>query len=128
MTLTSSLSSIPLRWSMAADAAVCAVTGLLVLLLAEPIARWTDLPVALLRVGGLLLVPYVIFLAIALRRETISRSAASIAIGVNIAWAVGCVAVLLSNRADPNALGVTFALVQAVGVLALAVVQRAGMR
>jgi hypothetical protein len=128
MALTHPLSGIPLRSSLAADAMVCATTGLMTIVFAAPLADLTDLPANLLRVAGLLLMPYVAFLAALVRRTSIPERAASVAIGVNIAWAVGCGAVLLSDRVQPNGVGVAFILVQAGGVLVIAAIQRAGMR
>jgi hypothetical protein len=49
-------------------------------------------------------------------------------VSVNAAWVVASVALLVSGSVSPNALGVTFVLVQAVAVAALADVQYFGLR
>jgi hypothetical protein len=118
--------AIPVRWTLIADAVVCAVLGLLALGTAGPIADLTDLPVTLLRVAGILLVPYVIYLAVIVRRNLISPATVRVAVIVNLFWAAGSFAVLFSDRVEPNATGITFILVQAVGVLIFAALQHLG--
>jgi hypothetical protein len=128
MMLTHSLKTIHLRWTLTADALVCAATGLLVLAFAGPLADAFDLPAALLRVAGLVLVPYVAFLILLVRRVEIPAAGVRAAIAINIVWAIGCLAVLLGGWVAPNALGVAFILVQAAGVLLLAELQFLGLR
>jgi hypothetical protein len=128
MMLTAPLKTIPLRLTLTADAIVCAATAALMLAAAGPLADLLDLPANLLRVGGLLLVPYVAFLVAMLRRNRIPASGVGAAIATNLAWAAGCVGVLLSGQVEPNAVGVAFILVQVVAVLALADLQAIGLR
>jgi hypothetical protein len=123
-----SLRTLPLRWTLAADAIVCSATGLPVLAFAGPLADALDLPATLLRVAGLLLVPYVAFLVMLVRRAGIPASGVWAAIAINIGWAIGCLAVLTGGWVDPNALGVAFVLVQAAGVLVIAELQYLGLR
>jgi len=128
MMLTHSLKTIPLRSVLVADAVVCGASSLLALAGAGVLADSLDLPAALLRAAGLLLIPYVAYLAVLVRRDPLPASGVWGAIGVNVAWAVGCLAVLLSGQVAPNALGVAFVLVQVAAVLLFAELQLLGLR
>jgi hypothetical protein len=128
MMLTHSLRTIPLRLTLLADAAVCAATGALMVAGAGPLADLLDLPADVLRGAGLLLVPYVAYLAVLLRRDRIPAAGVRAAIATNLAWAIGCVALLFSGQVAPNALGVAFVLVQVAAVLVFAELQLAGLR
>lgn len=123
MNMSPAFATSSLRRIIAADAAICAATSLLMVFGAGPIADLTGLPVALLRIAGLVIVPYVVFLIALLRRDPVPRNGALAATGINLAWAVGCVAVLASGKTDPNGLGVVFILVQMAAVLLFAVLQ-----
>lgn len=128
MMLTHSLKTVPLRLTLLADSVVCAATSALMLAGAGPLADLLDLPASLLRGAGLLLVPYVAYLAVLLRRDRIPAGGLRAAIGINLAWAIGCVALLLSGQVTPNALGVAFVLVQVAAVLVFAELQLVGLR
>lgn len=117
-----------LRPILLADAVVTGVTGLLMLLAARPLANLLDLPTALLRGAGLVLMPYVGVLLWLASRETTPRQAAWSVVAANIAWAVGCAVLLLGDWVDPNGLGIAFVVIQIVAVLAFADLQVLALR
>ena len=120
--------SLELRPILLADAVVTGATALLMLAGASPLADLLDLPTALLAGAGAVLAPYVAFLLWLARREEPPRGAVLAVIGANIAWAVGCIAMLFSGQVEPNALGVAFVLIQAVAVLVFADLQYLTLR
>lgn len=127
MTLTP-FSTIPVRYSLIADAVICGALGTLAIAAAGPLADAMHLPANLIRGAGILLVPYVAYLAYIVSRNLINTVTIRVAILVNVLWAVGCAFVLLSGLVDPNALGVAFIVVQAVGVLLIGAAQHVGER
>ena len=62
------------------------------------------------------------------RRDVLPRTGVWAVIVSNVAWAVDCVALLLTGWIDPTLLGVAFILVQAVVVAAFAELQVVGLR
>jgi hypothetical protein len=128
MTLTPSLRLPALRWLLAVDTITCTAAGLLMILAANPLADATDLPVNLLRITGLVLVPYVFFLIVLVTRETIPWNGAAAVVGINAAWVAASIGILISGLATPNGFGVLFVLAQAAGVLLLAVLQYVRLR
>ena len=59
-----------LRYALLADAVASGATGLLLIAGADLLTGLVGLPVALMRESGLLLVPYVAFVAVVGTRET----------------------------------------------------------
>jgi hypothetical protein len=95
---------------------------------ASPLADLLDLPAALLAGAGAVLAPYVGYLLWLATREAIPRTGVLLAIGANILWALGCVALLAGGWIESNALGAAFVLVQAVAVLVFADLQALALR
>lgn len=104
--------SLSIRPVLLAEAAIGGPAALLMLIGASPLADLLDLPAGLLAGAGAALVSYVAFLLWLSRRDHSPRPAVTFAIGVNIAWAIGCVALLVSRWVEPNALGTAFVLIQ----------------
>lgn len=123
MTLTSSIPLPSLRWLLWADAVTCTAAALLMTVGASPLADATDLPVNLLRVAGLILLPYVAFLAMIATRQRIPTVGAAFVVGANLAWVAGSLVVLLVGHIAPNSVGIAFVLAQAAAVLLLAELQ-----
>lgn len=123
MRTSPTLETSALRSILLVDATVCAAASILMIAGARLIADITDLPPALLRIAGLVIIPYVVFLVALTRREPIPRRGTKAAIGVNLAWAAGCLAILVNGQADPNGPGVAFVLTQAAAVLVFAVIE-----
>ncbi|MCX8004828.1 MAG: hypothetical protein N2688_07700 [Burkholderiaceae bacterium] len=122
----SNQTSVFLRRALAADAIVSAATALLMLFGAPLLADLLRLPETLLRFAGLALLPYVAFVAYAIRRP--ARGAVWTVIACNVAWAAGCAWLIASGWIAPNALGTAFVVVQAVAVLVFAELQYLGLR
>jgi hypothetical protein len=113
---------------MWADAASCLGTGALQLALAEPMARWTGLPAPLLAATGAFLVAYAALAAWIARRSPTPRALIGLVVLGNFAWALGCVALMLSGALPLSNLGMAWLIVQAVVVVALAELQWLGLR
>ncbi len=86
------------------------------------------MPASLLRIAGLVLLPYAAFVAMLARRDVLSRGAVWAVVAGNAIWAVDCVALLFTGWIDPSLLGVAFILVQALVVAAFAELQVVGLR
>jgi len=117
------LERVSVRSAILADATVSGAAGLLMLVAANPLGDLLDLPVMLLRIAGLIIVPYVGFLVFVATRSRIVTTSAWAVIGANLLWTAGSIIVLLSGHVDPNALGVVFVLVQAAVVALFAELQ-----
>jgi hypothetical protein len=117
-----------LRLALIADAAASGATALLMLAGAGLIAGLLGLPVGLLRYAGLILVPFVAFVAYVGTRPEIPRGAAGAIVVVNFAWVAASVALLVSGAVTPTMLGYAFVLVQALAVGVLAELQWIGLR
>src|SRR5207253_2764443 len=86
------------------------------------------LPSALTREAGLLLVPYVAFVAFVGTREVISRPAVQTTIALNVLWVAGSVGLLASGWVAPTMLGYAFVVGQAAVVAVFAELQFIGLR
>lgn len=126
--MTFTLPSNLLRLALIADAAASGATALLMLAGASLIAGLLGLPADLLRYAGLILVPFVAFVAYVGTRPEIPRGAAGAIVVVNFAWVAASVALLVSGAVAPTVLGYAFVLVQAVAVGVLAELQWIGLR
>lgn len=122
----SKVHSVLLQRALAADAIVSAATAALMIAGGERLAEFLSLPASLLRFAGLLLLPYIAFVAYALKRS--SRASVFVIIGANVAWAAACALLLASGSVAPNAFGVAFVIVQAVAVLLFAELQYVGLK
>ena len=117
-----------LRYVLLADGLASGATGLLMIAGAGPLEGLLGLPSALTREAGLLLVPYVAFVAFLGTREMISRTAVQTAIAINVAWAVASIGLLLMDYVAPTALGYAFVVSQAAVVVVFAELQSIGLR
>ncbi|HEY0735948.1 MAG TPA: hypothetical protein VGD69_13630 [Herpetosiphonaceae bacterium] len=116
-----------LRRVLLADALVSGATGLLMLLGAGLLTDMLDLPAALLRTAGLILLPYALFVVYVATRSS-QRAAVWAVILINALWAVDSIVLLLSGWVAPNALGYAFVIVQALAVAVFAELQYIGVR
>jgi hypothetical protein len=95
-------------------------------------AGWLDgllgLPIGLLREAGLILVPFVAFVAWVGTREKMSRSVVTAIIGANVLWVVASICLLVGNWVAPTMLGYAFVLAQAAAVGLFAELQYMGLR
>ena len=117
-----------LRNVLMLDAAASGATGLLLITGAGVLEDLLGLPVALLREAGLILIPYVAFVAWVGAREPIARGAVWAIIAANALWALASVGLLVSGLVGLTALGYTFVIAQAAVVVLLGELQYAGLK
>jgi len=117
-----------LRTVLLADAIASGATGLLMIAGAGLLDGLLGLPVALLREAGLVLIPYVAFVAWVGTREAISRSAVQAIIVLNVLWVAASIGVLVSGWVAPTMLGTAFVIAQGAVVAVLAELQFVGLR
>ncbi len=112
-----------LRSTVLVDGIVSGAMGLLLLIGAGILDSMLDLPTALLRTVGVVLIPWMILLAAIAMRRVISRSIVRIVIAVNLGWVAASILLLFTGWVEPNALGVVFIIVQAMAVVVFALAQ-----
>ena len=117
-----------LRNAILLDAAASGATALLLIAGADLLDGLLGLPVALMREAGLVLIPYVAFVAWVGTRERVARGAVGAIIVANAVWTVASFALLLSGWVAPTALGTAFVVAQALAVALFGVLQYAGLK
>ena len=117
-----------LRRALVLDAVASGATALLVIAAAGLIDGLLGLPVALLRGAGLVLVPYVAFVAFVATRARIEAAAVWVIIACNGLWAIASFLLLLSGQLAPTGLGIAFVAAQAIVVALLGELQYMGLR
>lgn len=117
-----------LRRALLIDAAASGATAVLLVAGAGLLDGLLGLPVALMREAGLILIPYVAFVAWVGTRETLSRGAVWTIIAANALWAVASFVVVFSGWVAPTALGYAFVIAQAVVVALLGELQYVGLK
>lgn len=111
-----------------ADAVASGAAGVLLAAGAGLIDELLGLPVALMRVSGLILLPYAALVWMLSRRTVPPRAAVWAVIACNVLWAVDSVLLLLVGPVAPTSLGVAFVVVQAAVVALFAELQYFGQR
>src|SRR5688572_6345114 len=117
-----------LRRVLLADAAASAATGLLLSLGAVPLEFLFGLPAALLRLSGLVLLPFAALVALLATRARIRTGAVWAVIAVNALWVVDSLGLLLSGQVAPTALGQAFVVAQAIVVAVFAELEFSALR
>ena len=117
-----------LRFALLADAVASGATGLMMLAGADLLTGLLGLPVAVMREAGLLLVPYVAFVAFVGTRQAVPHGAVKAIIALNVAWVAGSIGLLMSGTVAPTVLGYAFVIFQAVVVGVFAELQFIGLR
>ena len=117
-----------LRYTLLADALASGATGLLLIAGAGLLAGLLGLPAGLMREAGLVLVPYVAFVAYVGTRESISRPAVQAIVVCNALWAAGSLLLLVTDYVAPSALGYAFVIGQAAVVAVFGELQFVGLR
>lgn len=117
-----------LRRALLADALVSGATGLLLASGAGVLGELLGLPVALLRVSGLILLPYAALVWMLSQRSLPARAAVWAVIVCNLLWAVDSVLLLFVGPVAPTSLGVAFVVAQATVVALFAELQYFGLR
>lgn len=117
-----------LRWVLIADAAASGATGLLMIAGAGILAGLLGLPQPLLFTAGLVLAPYVAFVAFVAAKPEPARGAVWAIIAANAAWTAASLMLLASGWVSPNFLGSAFVIAQAVAVGVLGELQYFALR
>ena len=117
-----------LRRVLLADAATSAATGVLLVADAGMLAELLALPADLLRVSGVILLPFAALVAILATRAHLPRRAVWAVIAANALWALDSILLLVSGWVEPAALGIDFVLAQAVVVALFAEAEYMGLR
>jgi hypothetical protein len=117
-----------LRFALTIDAIASGASALLLLAGAGFLSGLLGLPQELLRIAGIVLVPFVALVGYLATREAPSAGAVWAVILINIAWVLGSVFVLVGGLTNPTMLGYAFVAAQAVAVLILADLQYFGLR
>lgn len=117
-----------LRRVLMTDTAFSGLSMLALILAAGPLAGPLGLPESFLRSLGLILVPFVAFVAwTALRRPLVIGAIWTLIVG-NALWVVASIALLASGWLSPSGLGTAFIVGQAVIVGLFAELQLIGLR
>lgn len=117
-----------LRNVLLADAASCLATGAAQVAASGPLATLLGLPEPLLAGTGWFLLAYAALAAVVAFRDPVPAALVWTFVAGNVAWALGCVALLAGGLVAPTALGVGWLLAQAVTVATLADLQWTGLR
>ncbi len=117
-----------LKLALYADAAASAALAGGQLLFPALLAEQLSLPALLLTETGIFLVAYVLMLLCLASMARVWAAAVQFVIIGNLGWSLGCLALAATPLVSPSGLGVAFLLFQAVAVLLLAWMERAGLR
>ncbi|HVY42514.1 MAG TPA: hypothetical protein VG966_05745 [Hyphomicrobiaceae bacterium] len=117
-----------LRHALLADAVASGATALLLIIGAGVLDGLLGLPVALMRGAGLILIPYVAFVAWLGTRERLTGSAVRAVIILNAIWAAASLLVLVGGAVAPTMLGYAFVVLQALVVALFGELQHVGLR
>src|SRR5262245_55535059 len=90
-----------LRRSVLADALLSGATGLMMIAGRGILSDLLALPASLLLWAGLILVPYVAFVAYVGTRNSISRSCVALIIAANAGWTIGSLGILVTGAVAP---------------------------
>ncbi len=117
-----------LRLVLALDAAVTGVNGLAYLAGAGPLTDLLGPDAGVLRGLGIFLLGYAAAVGLLAARGTVSRVATMAVIGLNLAWALGSVAAVLTGLLEFTTIGAVWAIAQALVVAVFAELQIVGLR
>jgi hypothetical protein len=120
--------SLFLRRAIQADAIFSGVSAVLLTFGAAELAPWLNLPEALLRESGLVLIAYTALVGWLATRQVMPKPLVLMVIAINAAWTVASIALLFSSAVTPNLLGEAFVAMQAIAVGALGELQYIGWR
>jgi hypothetical protein len=126
--LTFGAQSAFLRKALLADAVLTGFTGIMAVLGSGMMANLLGLRPALLLWSGAVLVPFAALVAYLATRERMLRPWVIVVIASNVLWVAGSFLLLLFGWIDPNSLGKTFIIGQALIVAVLAELEFMGLR
>jgi hypothetical protein len=117
-----------LRRALLADATLCALAGIALVLAAGPLGTFLDLPAAVLRIAGVIFIPFAAFAGWLGTRTRVRRTLVFVLIALNALWAVDSVLLLLSGWVETTLLGECFVVGQALLTAVVAEVEFLGLR
>lgn len=117
-----------LRQALVADATTSAAFGLMLLIGAGALSGIFGLPEMLLRIAGLVLLPYAAFIGWLGLRDEIQKPVAWAVILGNALWVIDSALLLVSGWVAPTSAGYAFVIAQALVVLMYAEFQFVGLR
>jgi hypothetical protein len=117
-----------LRQALVADATTSAAFGLMMLIGAGPLSGILGLPEMLLRIAGVVLLPYAAFIGWLGLREEIQKPIAWAVVLGNALWVADSLLLLVSGWVAPTSAGYAFVIAQALVVLMYAEFQFIGLR
>lgn len=117
-----------LRKALLLDAAASGATALMLIAGANRLDGLLGLPVGLMREAGLILVPYVAFVAWVGTRAQVAHGAVWVIIIANALWTVASAGLLVGIWVTPTPLGYAFVIGQALVVALLGDLQYAGLK
>jgi len=120
--------SLFLRRAILLDAAASGATALLLIVAAGLLENLLGLPAILMRGAGLVLIPYVAYVAWLGTREVVAPGAVWLVIAVNAVWTTASILLLLSGSVAPTMLGTAFVVGQAAVVALFGELQYMGLR
>lgn len=123
-----SASSNLLRLALTVDAVASGASAVLLLFGAAALSGLLGLPEELLRVAGVILVPFVALVSYAAMQAKPAEGLVWSVIVINLAWVAASAALLLGAFVSPTTLGIAFVAAQAVAVLIFADMQYFGLR
>ena len=126
--MTSIQTSVLLRRVLLVDALSSGVMGLLLLTCSDPLAGLLDLPGAMLRAAGTILLPFALMLAFLGSRPRLPAAAVWAVIALNAIWVIDSLVLLFGEWVQPNPLGNIFIVGQAAFVAVMAQLEVIGLR
>ncbi len=117
-----------LRNALYLDAVVSGAAAVLMAGGAGPLSPLLGLPQPLLLWAGLVLFPFVAMLVFAARRERIARLLMIDIVALNALWVAASFGMLVAGLVEPNLLGITFVVAQALAVAGFAGLQAVALR
>lgn len=117
-----------LRRVLMLDAVASGAMGVALVLLAPVVAPWLDLPPALLREAGIVLIPFAALVGYLASRARPPRLGVWAVIVANAIWTIDSIALLFTDWVAPNAFGHAFIIGQAVVVGIFADLEYLGLR
>jgi hypothetical protein len=126
--MTTVNSAAPLRLLLIVDALVSGAAGVAMIAAADMLQPLLSVPVPVMRLAGVLLLPFAAMVFFFSRPAQLTRSRVWFVIALNLTWVAASVLVLVTGWLRPTTLGIAFVAVQALVVAALAELQFTGLR
>ena len=117
-----------LRRLLILDAATSGAAAILLLFGAATLSDLLSVSAQLLRGAGVVLIPFVAFLVVMLRRRQLPRGGVALVIALNATWVLASLVILLDRALTPNTIGYVSIVGQAIAVAVLAELQFVGLR